>query len=334
MRFFASLSDKPKVESTVSYVRWLDEIRIGDRAWTGEKAAHLGELLHAGFDVPRGFCINAAAYRDALAASQSDTQILARLAKAEFDDPVELEVAAEEIRAWIEKTPMPSGMVAEIQAALGALDPDPARLSCAVRASRVVEDVPNPRSSGLGQAYLAVVDADAVLDHVRKCWGTPWTSRAIYYRNRKKMDQKHVTMAVVVQPMVDAEAAGVMFTANPLTGATDEIHIDATWGLGEAIIAARWKPDHFVVAKNAGAIRERAVASKNVMEIAAPEGGLQTMGVPQDRQEMACLSDAQILALAALGQRVEAHFKTPQDIEWCRVGGKISLLQTRPLGKG
>lgn len=318
------------------YVRWLEEIRIGDRAWAGEKAAHLGELLHAGFDVPRGFCITAAACRDALTASQSDTKILARLAKAQFDDPVELEAAAEEIRAWIEDMPMPSGLAAEIQAALGTLASDPARLSCAVRASRVVEDVSNPRASGLEQAYLAVVDAeaDAVLDHVRKCWGTPWTSRAIYYRNRKKMDQKQVTMAVVVQPMVDAEAAGVMFTANPLTGATDEIHIDATWGLGEAIIAARWKPDHFVVAKSAGAIRERAVASKTVMEISTPAGGLQTIAVPQDQQERACLSDEQILALAALGKEIETHFKVPQDIEWCRSGEKLLLLQTRPLGKG
>jgi phosphoenolpyruvate synthase/pyruvate phosphate dikinase len=312
----------------MSYIRSLDEIRLTDRAWAGEKAAHLGELVHAGFDVPRGLCITADAYRDALAANQIDPKISARLAATEIDDPVDLEQAAEEIRAWIESTSMPASITQDLQTALDSLD---AKALYAVRASRVVDDVPNPAASGLQQAYLGVPHV-AMLNHVRKCWTVPWNSRAIYYRHRKKIDSSTLTMAVVVQPMLNADAAGVMFTANPLTGA-DEIHIDATWGLGEAIIAARWKPDHFVVEKNNHTIQERVVAIKSVMELVAPVGGLQSIAMPENKQEVACLSDEQITTLATLGERVAAHFKSPQDIEWCRVGDKIYLLQTRPLAK-
>ena len=140
-------------------------------------------------------------------------------------------------------------------------------------------------------------------------------------------------MAVVVQPMIDADAAGVMFTANPLNGASNEIHVEAIWGLGEAVITARRMPDHFIVSKINHTLETRAIATKSVMERVAPEGGLVTIGVPTDKQETACLSDEQVLALAEIGKRVETHFQTPQDIEWCCADGKILLLQTRPLVK-
>ena len=320
------------------FVRGLDEIRLVDHSSTGEKAARLGELIGAGFDVPPGFCVTAEAYRETLIAGQIQGKILARLKTTEIDDPVDLEQAAEEIRGWIENAAIPTPVTTGIHAALEALKPN---ALFAVRASRVVEDVPNPAASGLQQAYLAV-PRESVIDNVRKCWSAPWNSRAIYFRNRKKIDQNQVRMAVVIQPMLNADAAGVLFTADPLTGAADEIHIDATWGLGEAIIAARWKPDHFVVQKNSPAgeggdsnlaIRDRVIASKIVMELVSPDGGLQTVAVPAERQDTACLSDEQIATLAGLGQKVEAHFKSPQDIEWCRVGERLVLLQTRPLAK-
>lgn len=312
----------------MTYICSLSDVTLKDQNQTGDKAAHLGELIHAGFDVQRGFCVSADAYGDGVANPLYD-KIIARIAASEIDDPVELESAAEDIRAWIEGAPLPVALIDEIRGALAALDGK----SFAVRASRVVEDVPNPAASGLQQAYLCVIGIEAVLKDIRQCWSSPWNSRAIYFRHRKKMEQRQVTMAVVVQPMNDAEAAGVMFTANPLTGAADEIHIDATWGLGEAIIAARWKPDHFVVGKNDLAIRSRTIPTKSVMDVVSADGTMQTMSVTQDRQDVACLSDAQVAALATLGKKVQAHFNRPQDIEWCRVGDKISLLQTRPLKK-
>lgn len=310
------------------FLKSLTEIRITDHALVGDKAANLGELIRAGFDVPRGFCITADAYRGVIATPLHD-KIIARIAACEIDDPVELEAAAEEIRAWIESAPLPSVLIDEIDNAIKTLDGK----SFAVRVSRIVEDVINPAASGLQQAFLCVVGIDTVLKNIRQCWSSPWNSRAIYFRNRKKMGQSQVTMAIVVQPMIDAEASGVMFTANPLTSATEEIHIDATWGLGEAIIAARWKPDHFVVAKNNLAIRTRAVPSKSVMDIVAPDGSFQTVAVAESKQDAACLSDEQIVALATIGKKIETHFNQTEDIEWCRVGDQISLLQTRPLKK-
>ncbi|MBI5030222.1 MAG: hypothetical protein HZB51_06825 [Chloroflexi bacterium] len=312
----------------MSYTYSLSDVTRNDQNKTGDKAAHLGELIHAGFDVPPGFCVSAAAYHDGVAAPLNE-KIIARIAASEIDDPVELESVAEDIRSWIENAPMPAALVDEICGAMNAFKSK----SFAVRASRIVEDVPNPAASGLQQAYLCVVGIDNVLKNIRQCWASPWNSRAIYFRHRKKMDQRQVTMAVVVQPMIEAEAAGVMFTANPLTVAVDEIHSDATWGLGEAVIAARWKPDHFVVGKNDLAIRSRTIPTKSVMDVVSADGTMQTIAVTQDKQEAACLNDAQVVALAALGKQVETHFNRPQDIEWCRVGDKISLLQTRPLKK-
>jgi phosphoenolpyruvate synthase/pyruvate phosphate dikinase len=308
------------------YAFSLQDINLSRRDQCGDKAAFLGELMHAGFDVPPGLCIPADTYREILAAERVTEKIVARIEHTEIDDPIELEAAADEIRAWIDTAQLPPGLGQEMEAALASLGK-----SYAVRASRVIEDVPNPAASGAQQAYLGIVGSDAVLQKMKQCWAAPWNSRAIYYRHQKKIDHRRVAMAVIVQPMLNADAAGVMFTANPLTGASDEIHIDATWGLGEAIIAARWKPDHFVVGKSNFEIRERALAIKCVMDIVAPEGDMQTVAVPPGKQDAASLSDPLVVALATVGQRVETLFKAAQDIEWCCIGDKIYLLQTRPL---
>ena len=307
------------------YLKTLDEILPTDHAIAGDKAVSLGELSRAGLHVPPGFCITTEAYRDAIA-KPLGAKIAARIAAAEIDDPIDLESAAEEIRAWIENAALPAALVGEIKAALQPT-------SYAVRVSRIFEDVINPAASGLPQAYLGVVGAEAILRAMRQCWATPWNSRAIYFRHRKKIDAAQVTMAVVVQPMIDADVSGVMFTANPLTGAADEIHIDATWGLGEAIIAARCKPDHFVVAKSDLAVRARTIETKNVKDGLSADGGIQTIGVMAEARDVACLTDAQIVALAEIGKQLEARFNVPQDIEWTSRGETIFLLQTRPLKK-
>lgn len=309
------------------YLNPLEQIQLTDLNTVGDKAAYLGELIRAGFTVPRGYCLTSDAYHETIANSLNE-KIAARLASAEMDDPVDLEAATDEIREWIIHAPLSPALVSEIENAATQLDTK----FFAVRASRVVEDVPNPAASGLPQAYLGVI-SNQLLDAIRNIWATPWNSRAIYYRHRKKITPHQVTMAVVIQPMIDAEASGVMFTANPLTGASDEIHLDATWGLGAPVIAARWKPDHFIVAKNDLTIRERTIPSKTVMDVVASEGGVQTMGVPNERQAIASLSDAHVNTLATLGKAIEARFQSAQDIEWCRVGDQIWILQTRPLKK-
>lgn len=325
------------MNSRFPFIRRLAELGLADRAVAGEKAARLGELTGAGFHVPPGFCVTADAYRQALAAGQLDARLTQRLKTAEIDDPVDLEQAAEEIRGWIEEVALPPVLLEELDAALSELAPAGARERFAVRSSRVAEDVPNPAASGLAQAYLAVEPAE-VAGYLRKCWGLPWSSRAIYYRHRKKLDQAQSAMAVVVQPMVRADAAGVMFTANPLTASPDEIHIDGTWGLGEAVVAARCKPDHFVLKKKGSAagssrIVERSIAVKDVMDQSTPEAGFQTIALPPEKQSAPCLTDEQLIVLADLGEKVEERLMEPQDIEWCRVGDEFFLLQTRPAAR-
>jgi pyruvate,water dikinase len=311
--------------SALVFIKPLNEIQPADISTAGDKAVALGNLIDAGFDVPPGFCVLADAYRETIADSLNE-KIVARLAATEIDDPMDLEAATDEIRAWIDNaTPSPA-LVDEIQTARQTLNAK----FFAVRASRVFEDVPNPAASGLQQAYLGIA-GDDVLGAIRNVWATPWNSRAIYFRQRKKIAAQKVTMAVVIQPMIDAEASGVMFTANPLTGATDEILIDATWGM--AVIAARWKPDRFVVAKNDLALRERTVSEKTVMDVVAPEGGIQSVVVPIEKQTTPSLNDEHVVALASLGKKIETQFGQAQDIEWCRTGDQIWLLQTRPFKK-
>lgn len=310
------------------YIKPLDKIQRAEIHTAGDKAVALGELLRAGFDVPRGFCLTADAYYDTIGNTLND-KIAARIQSVEIDDPVDLEAATDDIRAWIENATLSPTLIDEIQKAIVELDAK----FFAVRASRGFEDVPNPAASGLLQAYLGVAGVDGVLNAIRQVWATPWNSRAIYYRHRKKIAAQNVTMAVVIQPMIDAQAAGVMFTANPLTGAADEIHIDSTWGLGAAVIAARWKPDHFVVAKNDLAIRERAIPNKTVMDVVSPDGGVQSVGVANDKQDASSLNDEHVAALASLGKQIESRFNARQDIEWCRAGDQFWILQTRPLRK-
>ncbi len=310
----------------MSFLKPLEQIQLTDLNIAGDKAVYLGELIRAGFAAPRGFCLTSAAYRETIAHPLNE-KIAARLASTEMDDPVDLETATDEIREWILHAPLTPALINDLENATTQLGAK----FFAVRASRVVDDVPNPAASGLPHAYLGVVGTASVLETIRSVWATPWNSRAIYYRHRKKIAPHQVTMAVVIQPMINAEAAGVMFTANPLTGARDEIHLDATWGLGAAVIAARWKPDHFVISKNDLTIRERTIPSKTVMDRVASDGGIQTIVVPNDQQDTASLSETHATTLATLGKQIETHFQSPQDIEWCRVGDQIWILQTRPL---
>lgn len=312
----------------MTFARKLDEIGLQDAKWAGEKGARLGELVRARVNVPPGFVIGAPAYARIAVESQISSRIQSRLSEIEIEDPVELEAVAEDIRKWIEEAPIPAPLEEGINSALDALQGN----CFAVRASRVVEDVVNPRASGLEQAFLGVPRA-RVLEHVRQVWGTLWTSRAMYYRNRKKVAQDGVSIAVVLQTMVASTCAGVLFTANPSTGATDHMHIDATFGLGEAIVAARWKPDHYVVNKGNGAIVEREIVNKPLEVVVAPAGGIEVVPVAVNRQSLPCLDGAQIQQLATLGLKIEECLRQAQDIEWCLAGDEISILQARTLRK-
>jgi hypothetical protein len=288
----------------------------------GGKAANLGELIRAGFPVPAGFSVTTAAY-DFVAADAGLEPTLAALAAAEPQDTARLaELAAE--------ASVPDVLGRAIAEAYGELGDGPL-VPVAVRSSATSEDLPQASFAGQQDTYVNVVGAESVFDAVRRCWASLWTDRAVSYRATNGIDPRSVRLAVAVQRMADASVAGVLFTANPVTGKRRQAVIDASPGLGEAVVSGVVNPDHYVANTATGEIVERRLGDKRVAIVDGPDGGTERVELAADKHS-ACLSDDQVLALAKLGARVEEHYGTPQDTEWAIDGaGGVWLLQARPI---
>ena len=275
----------------MSYVMRFAELGRGDIAVAGGKGANLGELTRAGLPVPPGFVLTTAAYRD-------------------------VGVGA----------PIPEDMAREITGAWVALGEVPV----AVRSSATAEDLEGASFAGQQDTYLNVRGADALLDAVRECWASLWTERAVAYRARQGIDPAELALAVVVQRMVEAEAAGVMFTANPTNGRRDELVLSAAWGLGESVVGGSVTTDDLVVEKAGLRVASRTTADKAVMTVYAQERTAE-VPVPADRRRAPVLDDKAAAVLAELGVRVEQHYGAPQDIEWARADGEFFIVQSRPI---
>jgi rifampicin phosphotransferase len=293
----------------------------------GGKAANLGELVRAGFPVPSGFCVTTAAY-DVVATEAGLEPTLAALAAADGGDTERLAELAAEARSRLTGANVPDVLGQAIAEAYGELGDG---VPVGVRSSATAEDLPGASFAGQQDTYLNVVGVESVLDAVQRCWASLWTDRAVSYRATNGIDPRGVRLAVVVQRMVDASVAGVLFTANPVTGKRHQAVIDASPGLGEAVVSGAVNPDHFVADTATGEIVERRLGDKRVAIVAGPEGGTQRVELVAD-EHSASLSDGQILALAELGGRVEEHYGAPQDTEWAIDGdGGVWLLQARPI---
>ncbi len=266
----------------------------------GGKAANLGELVRAGFPVPDGFCITTAAYARVASLARIDS-LLVELQAIPPQDPERLAVCAERLRQRIQAAPLPDELAGSITNAYFRLGPD---VPVAVRSSATAEDLPEAAFAGQQDTYLNVVGAPAVLDAVRRCWASLWTDRAIAYRARQGVDQLTVALAVVVQRLVLAETAGVLFTANPITGARDEMVIDSSPGLGEAIVSGLVTPDHFVLRRGRWGwrITERRLGRREVSIRPRPGGGTEHVEATADAG-MASLPDRTVRRLAQLGPR-------------------------------
>jgi phosphohistidine swiveling domain-containing protein len=290
----------------------------------GGKAANVGELMRAGLPVPDGFCITAAAYE--LASQQADLEpFLRELAATKAGDTERLEHYAAAIRAALRAITIPPAIVEAIREGYHE------SLPVAVRSSATAEDLPFASFAGQQETYLNVIGVDAVLDAVQHCWASLWTDRAVSYRASNGIDARTVRLAVLVQQMVNATVAGVLFTANPLTGRRHQAVIDAHPGLGEAVVSGAVNPDHFVVNAASGEIVERRLAEKRLLIRALAGGGTERIGLAE-QGKTSSLTDEQIVALAKLGMQAEAHFGAPQDTEWAIDGsGKIWLTQARPI---
>lgn len=297
-------------------------------AIVGGKGENLSRLTRAGFPVPPGFVVSTAAYRAFLRANDLQPRIVA-LAKKESEADVG-EVSAA-IRRLFEGGSIPSRLANEIRRAYSALCPDgEAPIPLAVRSSATAEDLPGASFAGQQETYLNVRGEQDLLRAVKRCWSSLWTPRALAYRSRQGIDPGAVSLAVVVQVMVPASAAGVLFTANPLTGARDEIVIDAAWGLGEAIVSGLVTGDHIIADKAAGSVRQMVVADKAVLT-APTSGGTGERAVAADKRSAQVLDAAQVAQLVRLGTGIEAHYHGPQDIEWCLAGDQFWIVQSRAI---
>ena len=293
-------------------------------ATAGGKGANLARLAQAGFPVPAGFIIATAAYDAFVAANGLAAWILDTVSSAQPDDPQALEEASAAIRARFAGVHIPSDIANALGDAYAVLGSPPV----AVRSSATAEDLPGVSFAGQQDTYLNVVGEEALLKAVVDCWSSLWTARAIGYRVRNGFSHTDVSLAIVVQEMVDSQASGVLFTANPLTGRRTETVIEATLGLGEALVSGRVDPDHYLV-DGTGHVREKTLGTKALAIHARAGGG--TVAVEQDAARRQTLPDEVILELARLGRRVADLFGTPQDIEWARVNGHLHLLQSRPI---
>ncbi|NKE34478.1 phosphoenolpyruvate synthase [Natronococcus sp. JC468] len=324
-------------------VLWLDEISAGDLEQVGGKGASLGELTGAGLPVPPGFVVTAGTYRSFIENANIGEELFAAGGGRGADRGGRPE-AAERAQELILETPFPDDLREEILASYRQVGEDGEEAFVAVRSSATAEDLPDASFAGQQETYLNVTEAD-LLDRVRECWASLFTQRAIYYRQEKGFDHSVVNIAVVVQQMVDADKSGVMFTSHPSTGDPTMI-VEAAWGLGEAVVSGAVSPDNYVISREDRSV-DVTVAEKKVMHAKDEETGeTREIEVPAEKRNARVLSDGEIERLVELGERVEDHYDTPQDVEWAILDsdeqrssssrtqsgdGAVFMLQSRPI---
>ena len=312
----------------MSYISNFGDVGPGDVAVAGGKGVGLGGLVQAGLPVPPGFVLNTAAYADFVEANHLGPGIHELAALSPTAAPQDYEDASKRIRALFTGGTMPAAIAAELGAAYGRLGGGDTAV--AVRSSATAEDLASASFAGQQDTYLNVRGEEGLAAAVTQCWASLWTARAMAYRAREGIGPDTVRLAVVVQRMVDAEAAGVMFTANPANGRRDQTVISAAWGLGESVVSGSVTTDDVVVEAGTGFVLSRRTADKEVMTVYAERGTLE-QPVPAGRRRQPVLDDRAAAELAGYGTRIADHFGTPQDIEWARAGGEFFILQSRPI---
>ncbi|ASJ04123.1 phosphoenolpyruvate synthase [Thermococcus barossii] len=333
--------------SEYKFIKWFEELGKGDVALVGGKGANLGEMTNAGIPVPPGFCVTAEAYKyfvENVKLEDGKTLqewIMDVIAQTNVDDSKQLQENTAKIRQKIIELPMLPEIAEEIERAYKELSQrfNKEAVYVAVRSSATAEDLPEASFAGQQETYLDVYGVDDVIDKVKKCWASLWTARATFYRAKQGFDHSKVYLSAVVQKMVNSETSGVMFTANPVTNDRNEIMINASWGLGEAVVSGSVTPDEYIVEKGTWKIKEKFIAKKEVMVVRNPETGKGTVYVKvadylgPEWVEKQVLTDEQIIEVAKIGAKIEEHYGWPQDIEWAydKDDGKLYIVQSRPI---
>ena len=291
----------------------------------GGKGLNLVRLTRAGFQVPRGFIISTDAYLAFVESNRWLPMIRSAVENISAEDSSALEKTSAQIRAAFSLGLMPPDIESAIRKAYADFNATPV----AVRSSATAEDLPDLSFAGQQDTYLNVIGEDELLKAVIQCWSSLWTARAIGYRLRNQIPQNEAALAVVVQEMIPSEVSGVMFTANPLTGLRSETVIDATFGLGEALVSGQVEPDHYVVDTITNQIRSKTLGAKEVATRSAAGGGVETSREQASTQQ--ALPDSEIVKLAKLGKSIQNEYQFPQDIEWAFAKEKLYVLQSRAI---
>jgi len=321
------------------FIKWFGELSREDVGLVGGKGANLGELTRAGIPVPPGFCVTADAYRYFVEKTGLQEKIKSIISKNDINNYEQLEKNTDSVRRLIIHTSMPTEIREEILEAYRSLFKDMPPGPVAVRSSATAEDLPDASFAGQQDTYLNVVGEGEVVKYVSKCWASLWTTRATYYREKQGYDHFDVYLSAVIQQMVSTAKSGVAFTVNPVNENRSEILINASWGLGEAVVSGTVTPDEYIVEKGSCKILQKTIASKDKMVVKDPDRELGTVTVNVEQWlgkefvQKQCLTEDEIRELAQVVTKIEEHYGSPQDIEWAsdERNGAFYLLQARPI---
>ena len=314
------------------YIHWFADVGIADRPRVGGKGGSLGELQRAGINVPPGFVVGTGAFEHCIQALEAQFGIRAQIEALDPDDLAGVTGCTQSIRALVEEAPLAADLLAAIETAHAELSAGRAIHPVAVRSSATTEDAIDASFAGLQDTYLWVQGAADTVSMIRRCWASMYSVESVTYRRRRQLPEAGVAMAVVVQTMVDARTAGVLFTRSPTTGDRSVITVEGAWGLGSAVVGGEVTPDRWVIGKITGEISARDISDKAVRHSPLATGGIEEVPVDPAFRSEPCMSDDELQALRAIARKVEKHYGHAQDIEWAvdRHTGTVLLLQSRP----
>ncbi len=310
-----------------SYVLGFHEIDKTKLMLVGGKGANLGELSKIQkIQIPEGFCLTTKAYRQATEHNEGFNALIDQLSRLKVNDREKICEISEKIRSVIEEIKIPKDIEEEI---IGYLLKIGYKNAYAVRSSATAEDLANASFAGQQDTYLNIIGKDEILKHISKCWASLFTDRAVTYRIQNGFEHRKVYLSVVIQRMVFPQASGIMFTADPITSNRKVLSIDASFGLGEALVSGLVNADIYKVRE--GIIVDKNISNKKLAIYALKEGGTEEREIETDRQNMQTLTNEQILQLEYMGRKIENCFGCPQDIEWCLFEGEFYIVQSRPI---
>ena len=319
----------------MAYVKQIKDLRKDESLENGGKAANLGEMTQNGFNVPGGFCVTGKALDYLLETNGLLPKIMEIINAMNFNDYASIEKQSADIREMITDAPIPEDLEKEIKEHIHRIKtPSGDDAFVAVRSSVSVKDSPITSFPGMMDTYHFIKGEEQIIEYIRSCWASLFTARAIYRRHQQDIPQDKGVIAPIVQKMVNSDVAGVLFTANPVTGARDEFVIEANWGLGESLVSGEAIVDYFVVTRgNPRKIKQKKVMNKNIMITIDKEKGIgrKKYELTGNMVTDCTLTDEQLYELAELGAKVEKVFECPQDIEWAYENGELFLLQARKI---